>query len=61
VLCCGAWQVRVVVLTTLWGLLVAAPSLVMLMLDVLEARMVCTDVICTHAAEQHMISTNMVG
>lgn len=39
--------------TTLCGLLVAEPSLVMLMLEVLEARMVCTDVICAqHSTAQ---------
>jgi hypothetical protein len=57
---CGAWQVAV--LTTLWGLLVAEPSLVMLMLDVLDARMVCTDVICTHTAgQQHKQHRNMIS
>lgn len=40
-------------LTTLCGLLVADPSLVMLMLEVLEARIVCTEVICTHGTAQH--------
>lgn len=36
-------------LTTLCGLLVAAPSLVMLIELVLDARMVCTEVICVAA------------
>jgi hypothetical protein len=45
-------------LTTLCGLLVAAPSLVMLMDDVLDARMVCTDVTCnTDVSEMRLTRT----